>query len=121
MFKVDSDITKNRLYITLENLATEDVNPILEELSNKIAKLSSGFTCLVDIRTMSLDPITKGSEYIEIVQGALADSGMRKVVRLISKGNPTFHTRMEDSSTHLSYIALPAYSYEEAEMLLDEN
>jgi hypothetical protein len=120
MFKVDSDIQKNRLYITLENLTTEDVQPILKQLNKSISELKQGFTCLVDIRSTSIDPLTKGSEYVEIVQGALNDSGMGKVARVINRENVVSYKQMEESGKSIGYMAHPVYSLEEGEKYLDE-
>ncbi|MFA6008614.1 MAG: hypothetical protein WC799_01425 [Desulfobacteraceae bacterium] len=121
MYKVASDPVKNRLYITLETLDTKDVKPILSDLNKNIAALTVGFTCLVDIRLMKFDPQTKGSEYVEIVQGALADSGMSNVVRVINKEDTNYHLTMDELSISLGYKAKPAYSLEEAENILDKN
>jgi hypothetical protein len=120
MYKVDSDTDKNRLYITLEALETEDVKPILNDLTQCISKLKSGFTCLVDIRKMKFDPKTKGAEYVEIIQGALADSGIGNVVRVVNKEDINHHLRMDEQSISLGYKAKPVYSIEEAEMILDQ-
>ncbi len=120
MYKVDSDIAKNRLYITLEALDTNDVKPIVSDLNSNISRLAPGFTCLVDIRTMKFDPQTKGSEYVEIIQGALADSGMSNVVRVINKEDSNYHLSMDELSVSLGYKAVPAYSIEEAERILDQ-
>ncbi|MBU1172231.1 MAG: hypothetical protein KKD44_21960 [Proteobacteria bacterium] len=119
MFKVDSDKIKNRLFITLKDLTPEDVTPILEALTKNISNLKPGFTCLVDIRSMELDSGAKGEAYIEIIQGALADSGMGKVVRVADKKNVAFHHHMEESSLALGYTATLAYTYDEAEKILD--
>ena len=119
MFKIDSDKTKNRLYITLGELSSDDIKPILADLTQNIAQLKKGFTCLVDIRSMSIDEKTLGEEYVEIVQGALADSGMGKVARVVKKENEVFFHRMERSSQTLGYSAILTFSIQEAEKILD--
>lgn len=121
MYKVESNPEKNRLYITLEDLETKDVNPILADLNKSIAELKTGFTCLVDIRAMKFDPQKKGSEYVEIIQGALSDSGMGNVVRVINKEDAEYHLRMDEQSISLGYKAKPAYTIDEAEIILDQN
>lgn len=120
MFTVNSDKGKNRLYITLEAMEKNDIKPILDSLASHIAELDSGFSCLVDIRKMSVDPLSKGSEYIEIIQGALNDAGMGKVVRVIDKSNIVSHSQMEETSSTIGYSGTPAYTVEEAEQLLDK-
>jgi hypothetical protein len=70
---------------------------------------------------MKFDPQTKGSEYVEIVQGALTDSGMSNVVRVINKEDTNYHLTMDELSISLGYKAKPAYSLEEAENILDNN
>lgn len=121
MYKVESNSQKNRLYITLGDLETEDIKPILADLDTCIAKLKSGFTCLVDIRKMKFDPQKKGSEYVEIIQGALSDSGMADVVRVVNQTDADHYLRMDEQSISLGYKAKPAYSIEEAEKILDQN
>lgn len=119
MYKVESNSQKNRLYITLEDLETEDIKPILADLDTCIAKLKPGFTCLVDIRKMKFDPKKKGSEYVEIIQGALSDLGMGDVVRVVNQKDADHYLRMDEQSISLGYKAKPAYSVEEAENILD--
>lgn len=119
MFKVQSDKTKNRLFITLGDLSLESIKPILAELTDNIAQLKPGFTCLVDIRSMSVNPRVMAEEYIEIIQGALADSGMGKVARVVNQENEVFFHRMETTSQNLGYSAVLSFSIEEAEKVLD--
>jgi hypothetical protein len=120
MFSVTTDTTKNRLYITLGDLSTDDITPIVGGLNQNISALKPGFTCMVDIREMVFEPGTKGQEYVEIVQGALADSGMGTVVRVVNTNNDHVHGWMEESSRSLGYSALLAHSIEEAEAILDK-
>ena len=82
--------------------------------------LKDGFTCLVDIRSMSLKYTEKERFLIEIIMGALLDSGMGKVVRLVSKSNKISQMKMDDESRSVGYRARPAYSFFEAEKILDE-
>lgn len=121
MYKVDSDTNKNRLYITLEQLSQDDIKPITEDLTNHISKLKAGFSCVVDIQKMHIDPNLMGEEYVAIVQGALADSGMGKVARIVKRENEAAYHRMEKSSKKLGYTAVLAYSREEADTILDSN
>ncbi len=120
MFIVNSDSSKNRLYITLEHLDETVVKPILEALSENVGNLSSGFTCLVDIRKMSYEEHSKGAEYVEIIQGALSDAGMKKVVRLVDKNNLGSQDIMNQKSALSGYYGDPAYSIEDAEKILDK-
>lgn len=119
MYKVDSDKTKNRLYITLGELSNDDIKPIRKDLTEHISKLGQGFTCVVDIRQMHIVPDLMGEEYVAIVQGALADSGMGKVARVINRDNEAAFHRMERSSKKLGYTAILAYSLKEADKILD--
>lgn len=119
MFKVQSDKTKNRLFLTLGDLSLDTIKPMLAELTDNIAQLKPGFTCLVDIRSMSVNPRVMAEEYIEIVQGALADSGMGKVARVVNQENEVFYHRMETTSQNLGYSAVLSFSIEEAEKVLD--
>lgn len=119
MFKVNTDKTKNRLYITLLDLSLDTMKPILADLTESIAQLKPGFTCLVDIRSMTVSPRVMAEEYFEIIQGALADSGMGKVARVVTHENEVFFHRMETTSQNLGYGAVLTFSMEEAEKILD--
>ena len=120
MYKISSAIEKNRLYITLGDLRTNEIKPIMTELNTHIATLSKKFTCLVDIREMKLDKEGQVSEYIEIIQGALFDAGMGRVVRVLDKENITPSIKMEKGSKAVGYNFESAYSIEEAEALFEK-
>ena len=120
MFKVNSDSSKNRLYITLEDLDRSVIEPILKDLSKNVGTLSPGFTCLVDIRKMGYKEHAKGAEYIEIIQGALSDAGMKKVVRVVDKDNLSTQDVMNQKSELSGYLGESAESIEEAEKILDQ-
>ena len=119
MFKVNSDPSKNRLYITLEKLEDAIIKPILKDLTSHVEKLSTGFTCLVDIRNMSYEEHADGAEYVEIIQGALRDAGMKKVVRVVDNANLDSQTVMNERSSTLGYTGEAANSIADAEKLLD--
>lgn len=120
MFKVNSDPSKNRLYITLEHLDAAVIKPLLKDLATNVESLSSGFTCLVDIRKMTYEENPKGVEYVEIIQGALIDAGMKKVVRVVDKDNLEPQKVMNQSSAESGYHGDPVFSTEEAEKILDQ-
>ncbi len=120
MFKVNSDVSKNRLYITLEKLEEAIIKPILTDLSSHVGKLGEGFTCLVDIRKMSYEEHSDGAEYVEIIQGALRDAGMKKVVRVVDESNLQSQDAMNIRSSSLGYTGKAAFSIEEAETMLDQ-
>lgn len=120
MFKVSSDSSKNRLYITLEELDETVIKPLLNDLSENVETLTPGFTCLVDIRKMSYEENPKGADYVEIIQGALKDAGMAKVVRIVDKNNPEPQDLMNENSALFGYSGAPAYSVEEGEKILDQ-
>lgn len=121
MFKVNSDPSKNRLYITLEELDETVIKPILKDLSENVGTLTPGFTCLVDIQKMSYEEHSKGADYVEIIQGALTDAGMKKVVRIVDKNNLGPQDLMNENSALSGYYGDPAYSTEEAEKILDQS
>ncbi len=118
MFNVNSDPSKNRLYITLEKLEEAIIKPILKDLTSHVDTLKTGFTCLVDIRNMSYEEHADGAEYVEIIQGALRDAGMSKVVRVVDNKNLDSQDIMNERSSTLGYKGAAAYSIEEAEKLL---
>lgn len=119
MFKIDSDVPKNRLFIKLTHLDETVIKPILTDLSNHVDNLQPGFTCLVDIRGMIYEENATGAEYIEIIQGALKDAGMSKVVRLVDNDELESQEAMNKTSAALGYSAKPVFTIEEAEKILD--
>jgi hypothetical protein len=120
MYEVTSDTDKNRLYITLGELSSELIKPILKDLAANVTRLKPDFTCLVDIRKMSVDAEAKGIEYIEIIQGALSDAGMKQVIRVVNEDNIQPYKKMDNSSQALGYPSDPATTIEEAEKILDK-
>lgn len=119
MFAIDSDVSKNRLYIKLTHLDETVIKPILKDLSGHVDKLKAGFSCLVDIREMTYEEDAAGAEYVEIIQGALRDAGMEKVVRVVAKDNMISQEAMNERSETLGYSAEAVFTIDEAEKILD--
>lgn len=121
MFEIESDKEKNRLYIKIEDISETDTRSLIKEITHNVARLKKYFTCLVDIRNMSLRYTEKEKFIMEIIMAGLLDAGMAKVVRLVSKNNKISQIKMENESRALGYRARPAYSLDEAERILDES
>ncbi len=120
MYEINSSIEKNRLYITIGKGDESDIRGLIKDISHNVANLERGFTCLVDIRNMSIKYSEKEMFTMEIVMAGLLDAGMGKVVRVVSKKNKISQMKMEKESRALGYRARPASTIEEAEIILDE-
>lgn len=120
MFEIESDPDKNRLYIRIEEVSEADIRKFVKDMTHHVMRLKTGFTCLVDIRNMSLRYTEKEVFFMGITMGWLIDMGMGKVVRLVSRTNKISQVKMENESRSLGYRAKPVYSIEEAEKVLDE-
>lgn len=120
MFDVKADSDKNRLYITIGKAGDEEIRGIVKEITHCVSRLKPGFSCLVDIRNMDIKYSEKQMYTMELIMGGLVDSGMGKVVRVVSKKNKISQMKMEKESRSLGYRARPASTIEEAESFLDE-
>ena len=122
MQSIYADIKKNRLYITLDDVLEEDIPEVIKDIAQYVDRLAKGFTCLVDIRNLRLTFTDKEAVYINIIQGALKDSGMSKVVRVIGEEsfNKFTHHKMNEQSRDVGYEAVAVATLKEAERILDE-
>ena len=122
MQSIYADIKKNRLYITLDDVLEEDIPAVIKDIAEYVDQLSKGFTCLVDIRNLRLTFTDKEAIYINIIQGALKDSGMSKVVRVIGEEsfNKFTHHKMNEQSREIGYEAAAVATLKEAERILDD-
>lgn len=122
MFNVYADTKKNRLYLTLDDITDSNIPDIIKTMSKEVDKLTKNFTCLVDIRSLRLSFNENETDYLGIVQGALKDSGMSEVVRVI--GQDTFnkftHQKMNEQSRSVGYKATSVATLKEAEDILDK-
>jgi hypothetical protein len=117
---IKSNIEKNRLYITLGKMDDPEIRGLIKDITYNAAQLKPGFTCLVDIRNMDIKYSEKQMFTMELIMGGLIDSGMGRVVRVVSKKNKISQMKMEQESRALGYRARPASTIEEAERILDE-
>lgn len=120
MYMIKSNIEKNRLYITLGKMDDPEIRGLIKDITYNAAQLKPGFTCLVDIRNMDIKYSEKQMFTMELIMGGLIDSGMGRVVRVVSKKNKISQMKMEQESRALGYRARPASTIEEAERILDE-
>ena len=121
MFNSYADLKKNRLYLTLDDINENEIPEIIKTMSKEVDKLQKCFTCLVDIRNLRLTFTENESDYLAIVQGALTDSGMSKVVRVV--GHESFdkftHNKMNEQAKTVGYEATCVATLKEAEDILD--
>lgn len=119
MYKIYSDESKNRLYIVLEHLEEKDATEMIGELNRCVESLTKGFSCLVDIRNMVAKGTPAELDRLEIIQGALYDSGMADVVRVVTDDSLDLYKTMEAESIEVGYTSRTALSVEDAENILD--
>ena len=122
MHKVFADLPKNRLYIILGTVSSEDetrffVNKVL----NEVKKLRHGFTCITDLRDFGLSN-GMNDDFMQDCQEILWEGGIRKAIRITEESDMGFCFDFEKKSK-----VWPAYhtnnmlSMEEAEASLDSS
>ena len=85
MGKVRIDPKKNRIYIILTGRTLEEYVEIVEQIEEATLALKPNFTCLTDLRYIG---DAEPQQYREILmkgQQALAEIGIGKSVRLVTK------------------------------------
>lgn len=113
MFKVDLNIEKNRIYVTLGETVTGDGEKLVNLIKENTAKLSQGFTCVSDISNFTLtDP--GEAVWADKALKTLADAGMARAVRVTGQEVP--YSEMKEK---YGYIVSLSKTVEEAEEILD--
>ncbi|MBU0993679.1 MAG: hypothetical protein KJ737_14395 [Proteobacteria bacterium] len=122
MHTIYADKKKNRLYLTLDDVIEEDIPLVIKNIAKEVDQLQNDFSCLVDIRNLRLTFTDKEADYINIIQGALKDSGMSKVVRVVGEEsfNKFTHSKMNEQSRNIGYEAIAVATLKEAEAILDD-
>lgn len=122
MHKVFADLSKNRLYMILGAVTSEDETRFLvNKVLNEVKKLRHGFTCITDLRDFGLlNGIN--DDFMQDCQEILWEGGIKKAIRITDIANVQFCFEFEKKSK-----VWPAYqtdyvlSMEEAESSLDSS
>jgi hypothetical protein len=114
--KVDEE--RNRLYLTLTGLMTDDETRIAADACiEAVKKLRPGFHIINDISQFR--PLTKeGVTHVKRAGEFCAKSGMKATVRVVGI-SPTVHQQFQRAARESGYTAYTAQSVEEAEAMLD--
>ncbi len=120
MHDISADLTKNRLYIILGHISSEDeTRIIIHNVMSEVKKLRHDFTCVTDLRNFSL---TAGitDHFMQDCQEILWEGGIRKAVRIINGDIHVFDFCFEKfSRIWPGYPTDNARSIEEAENILE--
>ncbi|MCP3872136.1 MAG: hypothetical protein GY699_03135 [Desulfobacteraceae bacterium] len=113
MFSVSIKEAKNRIYIQLGEMGTGDGEKLVNEIKEKTAMLSKGFTCVSDIINFSItDP--KEAIWADTALKTLADAGMVRAVRVTGQ-----ESQYKETKEKLGYTVSLSKTIEEAEKVLD--
>lgn len=119
MHEFKTDRAKNRLYLTLRGFSSlEVIQDAVRELKAAVGELKPGFDVVTDIS----DYKTARPEIAQEIQQIalfLKQSGMRRVVRVVSVNNVVARMQFERTSRPAGYEAEVVTSVDEADALLD--
>lgn len=120
MNKVFADLPKNRLYIILGTVSSEDETRFLvNRVLNEVKKLRHGFTCITDLRDFSLSNGIN-DDFMQDCQEILWEGGIRKAIRITGVTDIGFCFDFEKKSkVWPAYQTDQVFSMEEAESSLD--
>ncbi|WP_027360178.1 hypothetical protein [Desulforegula conservatrix] len=120
MNKVFADLSKNRLYIILGTVSSEDETRFLvNRVLNEVKKLRHGFTCITDLREFSLSNGIN-DDFMQDCQEILWEGGIRKAIRITGVPDTGFCFDFEKKSkVWPAYQTDQVFSMEEAESSLD--
>lgn len=117
MFKIVTDIEKNRLYITfIGHLEGDQARQASEATTIEVAKLSPGFDVINDI-SEAFPTDSRGLELLTRMQKFLLGQGMRRVIRVTGIRISELQVKRASRDSGYYWIAVP--SLEKAESLLD--
>jgi len=118
MYKLRSDVSKNRLYVQLEGLFTlEEMKRCVDETIAESRKLKHGYTVVTDIsqlRTPSQDVATE----IERVQAHFVASAVAHGARVVGESVIT-GMQFRRTSVQAGYPSINVRTLAEAESFLD--
>ncbi|TWI68169.1 hypothetical protein LZ24_02651 [Desulfobotulus alkaliphilus] len=120
MHNVQADILKNRLYLTLGNIASkEEMQAIEVQVLQQVKCLKQGFTCVSDLRNFCMEK-SLSDNFMQEIQEILWDSGVRAVARISPIRECKGHFRFEKGSALWpGYTIIPVISLAEAEEKLN--
>ncbi len=119
MNKICADVSKNRIYVRLEQGSREEIIEVVNAIERECKKLQRGFSCLTDIRNYT--PIAESDEDVLFqAQIMLWQAGMASVVRVSRNIAEKGQIQLEKASIlSAGYSAVAVDSMEDAERLLD--
>lgn len=116
MFKVDVNLIKNRLYLTVGPINKDRLDSVIDEIADAVADLDPGFTCVtrvIDVRKLDEQDVLT----VIRVQDLLTDKGVAMVARVgIVEGKQILARIGEDAG----YLTVDVESPEEADTVLDK-
>ncbi|MDY7031867.1 MAG: hypothetical protein SVY10_08150 [Thermodesulfobacteriota bacterium] len=117
--EVRSDISKNRLYVTLDGYFTDnETKEAADRVIMEVNKLKPGFDIINNISTVK-PTSPKGTEDLGRAIQYLADYGIRRAIRIVPSSYFAASQFSRVSSEIGGYDVHTASSMEEAERMLD--
>jgi hypothetical protein len=122
MHRVEIDPQHNRLILRwVDSLNLSEVDRLQGQVATLLPQLRPGFDCISDIANMR--PTSQHvAERIERLQAFLHDAGMRRVVRIVGKGNGAHiaSTQMDRTAETAGYQTIHAETEAAALAVLSE-
>jgi hypothetical protein len=116
MFKVDIDLLKNRLYLTVGPINKDRLDSVIDEIAEAVDQLDRGFTCVtrvIDVRKLGEQDVLT----VIKVQDLLTTKGVSMVARVgIVEGKQILDRIGEDAG----YLAVNVESLADADGVLDK-
>lgn len=122
MFIAQSDMKKNRLYITLKGAFEEEEAKLAAgRVTDEIRRLQPGFSVVTDISMIKSSAVEAAEELIRI-QKLLLQSGVKNIVRVVGQKIEQIVGKLQfDLASHDSgIVAHTADTVAEADILLDK-
>lgn len=118
--KVFADLSKNRLYIIIGQVSSDDeTRHLIHSVLCEAKRLKHGFTCVTDLRNFSLSA-NISDDFMQDCQEILWEGGIKGAARIISDYANDFLFEFEKKSkVWPAYRTENALSMEEAEERLD--
>jgi len=124
MHKIRTDLTKNRLYVTLYGFSSMDqVNDTIREMKEAVQQLKPSFDVVTDISNYK-PALPEIAQAIQWMQVFLKQSGMRRAVRIVStttQGPRVTSSQFARTSRTVGYEAEIVSSVAEADRLLEDD
>jgi hypothetical protein len=123
MHEIRTDLTKNRLYVTLYGFSSmSQVNDTIREMEEAVHRLKPGFDVVTDISNYK-PALPEIAQAIQQMQVFLKQSGMRRAVRIVSTAaqSPRIASlQFSRTSQAIGYEAEIVSSVAEADRLLEQ-